>query len=798
MRPLIIFVPLIALAQNPSGQGPSPQGMEFFESRIRPVLAKNCYGCHSSQAKGSSAGLMLDLRDTMRSGGSSGPAIVPGNSAASLLMRALRQEGPKMPPTGKLPDEVIADFARWIDMGAPDPRLGEPGQQVMTTWKTSIDVKKGREFWAFQPPKKTPPPKIASTWAKTDIDRFIAAGLQKKGLTPAPDASKHALIRRAWYDLTGLPPTPEEVAAFVADKSPGAFAKVVDKLLASPQFGETWGRHWLDIARYAESNGRTRNYTFPFAWRYRDWVINAVNQDKPYDQFIREQIAGDLLPSNGEEQRRRQLIATGFLAIGAHDLNEVDPLQFQMDVVDEQINVVSRSMLGLTVGCARCHDHKFDPIPTTDYYALAGIFRSTSLKTGLQRRPRNNVGYFQPELLMPLPDSEKKSLTPEQAQRRDQLMEQRQQSERVLLRQQKQKNVQRIQQARQTLARIEREIGQFPLPNDFAMGALDGTQVGDCKVNLRGDQRTFGPSVPRGVVGVLTAEGIEVSIPSGSSGRLQLAEWLTRPDHPLTSRVMVNRIWHHLFGRGIVRTVDNFGVMGEKPAHPELLDYLATRFSSQGWSVKRTIREIMLSRVYQLSSEHVARDYAVDPDNTMLWRMNRRRLDVEAIRDSLLAVSGKLDLAPVQASPVLNMPRGNPLNPRQVTPDSYENTLNCRSVYVPVLRAFVPSMFEVFDFPEPSETKGSRDTTTVAPQALFFMNSPFVLDQTRAAADELLKSAKKDADRVARLYQQVLSRAPTSREIDQALTFVGSSADRDAWARLYQSLFASAEFLNRT
>ncbi len=396
MRFLALAAAVCALAH--AADKPSAADIEFFETKVRPVLSKNCYGCHASDLKSPMGGLFLDSKNGMLTGGKSGPAIVPGKADASLMIRALRYQGPKMPPAGPLSEAAIADLVKWVDMGAPDPR-----QPAAAAAPSTIDIEKGRKFWAFQQPVKAAPPKVKNAkWVAGPVDRFVLARLEKEHLMPAADADRATWIRRVTLDLTGLPPTPEEIDAFLADRSAGAYAKVADRLLASPRFGERWGRHWLDVARYADTIGRGRNYVFPFAWRYRDWVIGALNHDMPYDQFVRDQIAGDLLPASSAQMRNDQLIATGFLALGSHDLVEQNPAVFAMDVVDEQINATSRAFMGVTVGCARCHDHKFDPIPTTDYYAMAGIFKSTDMLSGLQRRPRDGASYFNVSLLAKL------------------------------------------------------------------------------------------------------------------------------------------------------------------------------------------------------------------------------------------------------------------------------------------------------------------------------------------------------------------------------------------------------------
>jgi hypothetical protein len=780
---------------------PTVEGLEFFEAKIRPVLTKSCYPCHSSATKTVPGGLFLDSRSGMRKGGVSGPAIVPGNPAESPLIRALRYENRKMPPVGKLSDSVIADFEKWVAMGAPDPRDGQA-----VDWKpSSIDIEKGRKFWAFQPVRKPAAPEVSTAnWSSQAIDRFLLARMELKRVTPVADADRATWLRRVTFDLTGLPAALEEIDSFTKDRSRDAYAKVVDRLLASERFGERWGRHWLDVARYAESVGPTRNYAFPYAWRYRNYVIDSFNKDKPYDQFVKEQVAGDLLPAASEKQRNEQLTATGFLALGAHDLLEVNEDVYRMDLIDEQINATSRAFLGLTVGCARCHDHKFDPIPTTDYYAMAGIFRSTQMLSGLHWRPKNTVTYFDTALLAQIsngPSEPQPEWTndPEKVKRWDALQAQFRE---ILKHQPPSRPVGKVWQ--DSALDVLGEMDKFPLPPNPVMAVRDSAEIAECEVNIHGDPQQLGPKVPRGFVQVAGKPGEKAEIGPGESGRLELAEWLARRDNPLTARVAVNRIWQNLFGRGLVATVDNFGAMGEKPSHPELLDYLAARFMDQGWSIKKIVREIALSRAYRLSSNYQAADANIDPDNVLLWRMNRRRLEVEAIRDSLLMISGQIDLQPPVESPVFSFRRAFDIGRERGTmPEDYSVKLRNRSVYVPVLRNFIPAMFEVFDFPEPSETKGRREVTTVPTQALFLMNSPFVIEQARHAAEKLLAAGPlSDRRRVERVYREALGRAPGAEELKRSLEFLESAdpsgSKLKAWSRLYQALFTSAEFRYRS
>ncbi len=784
MSPLRAIGIVVSLCLGPfaaSADTATTEELEFFEAKIRPVLAANCYACHSADAKVRMGGLSLDTREGIRQGGQRGHAVVPEDVESSVVVAALRYDGElKMPPGGRLSEEIVSNFEKWIRMGAPDPR--EVTARVSTS---SIDLEKGREFWAFQGPVKSQAPSVKDlSWPRGMIDQFVLAQMESRGLRPAPDAEKADLLRRVTYDLTGLPPTPEELEAFLANGSDSAYARVVDRLLDSDRFGERWARHWLDVVRYADTVGRTRNAPFPVAWKYRDYVIRSFNSDKPYDRFVQEQIAGDLLPYDAPIQRVESQVATGFLAIGANDLNEPDAKQFDMDVADEMINVSTRSFLALSVGCARCHDHKFDPIPTKDYYALAGIFRSSELRSGLRRRPRFNAGYFRTEKLIKLDGLPEYSIAnaDEVRAERERLWTALQAAEEA--------------RDRQKCREHARALGKLPMPENLAMGVVEADQPVPMKVNIGGDPHTLGESVNRGFVQALFPDGADLPrIGRQESGRLQLAEWLTRRDNPLTSRVMVNRVWHHLLGKGIVATVDNFGAMGRQPTNQPLLDYLAVQFMDQGWSVKSLIREIALSRTYRLSSGFVDSNFEVDPDNDYLWRANVRRLEAESVRDSVLFVSGELQAGPPPPSPVNSFDRNQLINPnnRQIKP--WETEESYRSVYVPVIRNLANRLFEAFDFPEPSETRGARDITTGPSQALFMMNNEFVRKQAAIAAERLIATRVDNAGRVRYAFQQVLSREPSPAELDRALerlreisesldskgTREGSEADASSW-----------------
>ena len=778
----------------------APKGIEFFEKNIRPVLANNCYQCHSADARNLKGGLFLDSKQGILNGGDSGPVIVPGNPGESRLIEAIHHKDKlKMPPKRKLPDRVIANFSEWIAMGAPDPRVANGGNPI----KSEIDLEEGRKFWSFIPPTKSQAPVLKNVaWPRGEIDQFVLAKLEEKNLTVTRDATRRELIRRIHFDLTGLPPTPGEISKFLNDQSEDAFVKVVDRLLRSPHFGEHWGRHWLDVARYSESNGMERNYTYPHAWRYRDYVIRSFNHDKPFKQFIREQIAGDLLGRDKRKPTDDELIATGFLALGPKPLNQGNKALFKLDVVDEQIDATTRAFLGLTVSCARCHDHKFDPIPTKDYYAMAGIFRSTDAHYGTI----NGQGNRQPSRLLTIVGSDKN-----RAQKiRNHEFKLEQENAKLLLMQEENRELRALkkkananQKAR--MRRLNRDIKaaraniknleeQAPGAN-FAMGVKDG-RVADARVLVRGEIRNQGPVVKRGFLQVL--DHVKAyPIGSRASGRMQLASWLTQPDNPLTARVMVNRVWHHLFGAGIVRTVDNFGATGERPSHPELLDHLAMKFVENNWSVKSIIREIVLSRSYQLSSEMVEANLKDDPNNRLLWRMNHKRLSAESLRDAMLATSGRLNPQPAVGSEITKI--GDVIAARAMRQLSQgQRNTNRRSVYLPIMRNSLPEMMRIFDAAEPSLIVGKRNETTVPTQALYLMNSPFVSGQAVAMARRIMNRTEQPAEGIRLAYELAFARAATDDEVSKAQIFLSEvSEEKDTpgqWAIFCQALLASAEF----
>ena len=791
-------------------------GIQFFETHIRPVLVAKCYECHSSSSKEPKGNLLLDSREGIRMGGESGKAVVPGDLEDSVLLEAIRWEGLEMPPDEQLPAETIARFEQWIKMGAQDPR-----DEKSAPIRRQINFEKAREFWAFQPIENPQPPATKSKWARTDVDHFIAEKHESRGLTPTGDASVQTLVRRIYFDLIGLPPTPEQSAAFqqaARSNVASAVETLVDELLASPHFGERWGRHWMDVVRYGESTGMERNATFPYAWRYRDWVIAALNDDKSFDRFVKEQVAGDLMPYDSPEQRKDQVMATAFLAIGPKSLNETDREAFAMDVVDEQIDVTTRAFIGLTASCARCHDHKFDPVPQKEYYALAGIFRSTETYYGTDA---SNGNRHPSRLLSIAADGTVAQVSTKgtgkgtsQAAVQKKLKAERANLKRFIAQLAKNPDARGVQiqkeKSEATINQLSQRVKQQnetvvdAKDGEQTMAVLDGDSPDDTQLRLRGEPGDRGDTIPRGFL-TIGSVGHIPELDRSTSGRLALAEWLTQDDNPLTARVAVNRVWQHLFGRGLVATVDNFGANGDRPTHPELLDWLASDFKASGWSIKHTIRRIVTSRVYQLGSDRNSIAEDSDPDNHLLWRANHRRLEAESIRDAILVVSGTLDPEPAVGSVVQSV--GDGIIGRNLNTEGFTSGATKRSVYLPIVRGVVPELLKVFDFPEPSMISGSRDVTTVATQALSMMNSEFVTGQAQTFAQRLLaESELNDEQRVDRAWQIALSRSPSETERNDALVFVNqtteSFADSEsatgrrekAWTSLAQSLFAAAEF----
>ncbi|MBL8210778.1 MAG: PSD1 domain-containing protein [Bryobacterales bacterium] len=775
-----------------------PPDSTFFERKIRPVLAEKCFACHSQNAKIAFANLRLDTKANLAKGSDAGPVLTPGNPTTSRLYQSLLYTGtPKMPPTGKLPDSVIADFRQWITDGAPWP------DETPTPSATPAAKANTQNHWAWQPIANPPAPPVRNpSWPANPIDNFILAALEARSLTPNPDAPPHLWLRRVSLDLTGLPPTLTEQHAFQQDPN---YEHTVDRLLASPAFGERWGRHWLDQTYFADNIEIGRRVPARHAWRYRDYVIESLNRDVPYDRFLTEQLAGDQLEWTTPLERRRNLTATGLLALGPWPLVNADKEQLRMDVVDLQLDLIGRSMLGLTLGCARCHDHKFDPITLNDYYGMAGILASARTLSG-----RLDLGVFSNVNQVILPE-EPDELTARAAETRDYW------SKLTAVRQ----NLERLRADRKPLDKdspeakaLDKQIQaanqlvklmEFLPPVPPTAHALQEAETpADVPINLRGNAHQLGKLAPRSAIAL--AGSHQLDIPDFTSGRLELAKWIVRKDNPLPARVAVNRIWHHLLGSGLVPTIDNFGTRGGKPSHPDLLDHLATTFVNNGWSVKKLIRAIVLSRTYRQASTPNAAGQEADPENRLHWRANRKRWEAEILRDAMLAVSGQLD--PTRGGPTLpfyvegNM---NVLGKPEFLSDHAKldpATRHRRSIYLPALRKGQVQELDIlnlFDFPDTNQITGARPSTTVPTQALYLINAPFVKEQARELAKRSLSGdqSQPDSERIRELIQRVYARPPEPGEIDRLLTYTGPGRQPEAWERLCHTLLISNEFLYR-
>lgn len=877
---LIAASPMLVVAESLLEAKPTAAQLDFFEKKIRPVLAEKCYSCHSEKADKVKGGLVLDTREGIRRGGDSGAAVVPGSLKESILIQAIRYADKDfaMPPEkkgGKLPDAIIKDFEEWVKMGAPDPRDGA----AMVVKKADPDAAKN--WWAFQVPKKAevPQPKNAA-WARTDVDRFLLAAQEARNLKPVADAEPTTLLRRIYFDLTGLPPSPQEIGEFMKDwQVAGAhtapvLAKWVDRLLASPRYGERWGRHWLDVARYAESSGKEVNTTFPHAWRYRDYVIASFNEDKPYDQFVREQLAGDLLPAKTDQQKSAQLVATGFLAVGPKGLNEQNGKQFCLDLADEQIDAVSQAFMGMTIACARCHDHKFDPVSQREYYALAGIFLSTETRYGTATGIQNRHASELLELPAGAPVLGSTAISAGDIAKKQQQLdalrkEQRQFFEDIVKSRMAGKGDPQAQGLRQLrplliisqIGPIEAELKSVDAsgqPKPLAMGVQDlpadrgkavgrgigeflrrGPQfrlgrpgefssIGDSALYTRGEFDKPAGSVPRGFPAVLTT-GSAPAISGKESGRRELAEWVASPSNPLTARVLVNRVWHWLFGAGLVESTDNFGTSGKQPSNQALLDFLAVKFQTAktqggyGWSVKALVRDLTLSHAYALSSDYQPGNFAADPENTLLWRASKKRLDAECIRDAMLAVSAQLQLQPPIGSFIARSGDANIGGPRLLNVSEKQladsgTSESYRSVYLPVARDVPPDALSVFDFSDPNLVTGDRESTNVPAQALFILNSELTTKAAQSLAERVM-AAYPGNGATANLDQRItyaswltLGRNPTPMEKTAAWNFFQKfpsnwskgdtrrpgfkNADevKAAWTSYCRALFGASDF----
>ena len=920
---LVAYQPVTAAVDSTAN---NPASMEFFEKDVRPLLIKHCYECHS--AGDVDGGLNLDSKAGVAKGGDSGAVVVAGDPDKSPLIEAVRYQNRdlQMPPKGRLSDAEIGILEKWVRLGVPDSRTeSQPG----AIRPTGMSIEEGREFWSFKPVADPPVPSVQNVnWVQTPVDAFVLAKLEERKTRPAEQADKRTLIRRVTFDLIGLPPTSNEIEAFLADGSSDAFAKVVERLLESPQYGVRWGRHWLDVARYADSNGLDENLAFGNAWRYRDYVVDSFNDDKPFDRFLIEQLAGDLVPGANRETRT----ATGFLVLGAKVLAEPDKEKLFMDTIDEQLDTVGKAFLGMTIGCVRCHDHKFDPLKQTDYYALAAILKSTStfgdtqtgvikhwheyslatedeltelkkidaelaklsgaassLKSKATAKLRDDARAKAAEYLVAAahfsPDAsltevaaiakplglhprilhhcrlhvkyhaddpvfkewhELKNATGVSIDEAATQIEAHYRSlfEKVetALAESRSKDSKASTIADETLeaarAALHDQSGFLAVPPkpEFAfdeetlaeyyrlmeearlaesnapdepsiMGVTDGTVLTSLPIHIRGSHRNFGEPVNREFPEVMRISTVRPVLPRTQSGRLELAQWMASTQHPLTARVFVNRIWRWHFGTGIVSSTENFGRLGDRPSHPELLDWLARRFMEGGWSTKELHRLILSSSVYQMASSHSDTVIAeVDPENRLLWKFGLQRLEAEQIRDAVLAVPGRLNTElGGKTIPLRN--RQFVFNHTSVDHTKYDSLR--RSLYLPVVRNNVYTLFSQFDFPDPTMPTGSRNATVVAPQALLMMNDGLVMDSADHLATLLLNETLDNVRRVEIAYKRALGRLPTKSESERTLAFISeltsaalvdaasveANAEHSAWSIFCQSLFASNEFI---
>jgi hypothetical protein len=769
----------------------SPEQLQFFERKVRPVLAERCYRCHGEDAKKRRGGLRLDSREAVLRGGDSGPAVVPGRPEKSLLVQAVRHTHPelRMPPDKKLSSTQVADLEAWVKMGAPDPR----GMAARAA-PEGIDRERAKRFWSFQPVRDPAPPAVKErAWPANPIDRFLLARLEERGMRPAPEANRRTLIRRVTFDLTGLPPTPAEIDAFLTDRSPEAWNKVIDRLLSSPHYGERWGRHWLDVARYADTSGCNSDFPLPDVWRYRNYVIDAFNKDTPFDQFVREQVAGDLLPASSTAQRHEQLIATGFLALSRRfgSLDDENHL-----TVEDSIDTVGKAFLGLSLSCARCHDHKFDPVSNRDYYALYGILDSSRYAY-----PGTEVFRWRRDMVPLVSSLEEESTIWQDMDAEHDLDIKIKKLWRVKQDTDPGAEKNRLQQEYDRLVRQREELVKKAANHAKAYGVLDGDGK-NARVHKKGDPEKLGEEVPRGFLTILGGQ----RVPTGEkgSGRLQLAEWLTDRSNPLTARVMVNRIWLHHFGRGLVATPNDFGARGSPPSHPELLDWLASRFMEGGWSVKAMHRLILQSRAYRMACVENERYVETDPGNALLWRFNRRRLSAEEVRDSMLAVSGGLDRTPGGPHP---FPPEQGWRYTQHNPYLAVYDTNRRAVYLMQQRIKKQPFLEVFDGADPNVTTGQRPLSNTPLQALFLMNSPFAHAQSARFAGRLLAAPGTTEQRIDLAHRLALGRPASHEETEAGAAYLrqceeklgGAAAPEarrlDAWASYLRVLYSSNEFV---
>jgi hypothetical protein len=852
MKPIFlssIFLSLLCVTNHAANTA-------FFDSKVLPILQQRCFECHSHGTK-IKGGLALDSRSGWAEGGDNGPAIKPGQLEESLVIKAVRYVDSEfeMPPKAKLPASEIAILEEWVKLGAHDPRTAGAGKQ-----KKGIDLAEGRKFWAFQPVSNPKPPLVKDTaWPLDPLDHFILKPLEAKSIKPVGDADRYTWLRRVSLDLTGLPPTANDIESFSKDASSDAYANVVDRLLNSKAYGERWARHWLDLTGYADMMGTSNAVFAEHAWRYRDYLINAFNADKPFDEFVREQIAGDLMPAKSTEDHAQKIIATGFLMVGDIEIVNPDKAKMETDHIDSQMIKIGQTFMGMTLGCVRCHDHKFDPIGVDDYYGIAGMLRSSPSS---HKMP--NMGVWSTINSTALPE------TPTQLAARKKLEAENEQRVASLKLEQKKltdekatvvkqlaalgkptapaskvvaatDNAQRdiktnadtkpaadkdaITKRRDEIDAQLKKLGETikhaeffkdKTPKAFAMS--DGSKPADMPIYVRGNPYAPSNVVPRGTLRVASWDKFP-AIPAGQSGRLQLADWLADKRNPLTARVTVNRIWQKLFATGIVPSVDYFGTRGDVPTNPELLDHLATRFMRGGWSQKALLRSLVLSRAYRLSSSNDALAMKLDPENKLFWRMNRQRLDAEAMRDSMLAISGELVRDSGGPALVLEEPENcGALALKGVNPPNYKHSKPRlsqefeRTLYLPVLRggtAGPDRLRAFFDFVDPAGTAGQRNQTVVPTQSLFLLSNDLLRKRATKLADHFIAAEPNEMARLEALWLRVLNRPITSTEREDATAFLGKvepliktvkgrpALESIKWRELCHSLLASNEFVFR-
>lgn len=775
---------------------PSDDELAFFENKVRPLLIKHCYECHSQQSKELGGNLLVDSRPGLLKGGDTEPPIIPGDPDRSLLIRAIRQSDPdfKMPPEGKLAPHEIADLERWVTLRAPDPRTIDTVASRKPL--SQIDWEKARDFWSLKPLVPPPIPAVKDTkWPANDIDRFVLRNVEAAGLYPASDADKSTLLRRVTYDLIGLPPTPAEIAAFEADSSPQAFDKVVERLLQSKQYGERWGRHWLDVVRYSDTAGDNSDFPVPQMYRYRNWVIDAFNRDLPYDQFVREQLAGDLLGGAPDEARER-LIATGYIANARRFGSRVSDYPQHL-TIEDTIDNLGRTFLATSINCARCHNHKFDPLTADDYYGLYGIFNSTRYPwPGIELEQR------QRDLVPLIPDADAQIIFRERQQQQSKLDARVQQLESELKGAADGRRSELKKQIDEARKEAQRHANS-PLPFELAYAVAESSKIEDAAIQQKGDPAKLGAIVPRHFLTVLN--GARLPDNDRSSGRLQLANWIVDPSNPLTARVMANRIWLYHFGKGIVQTPNDFGRQGKPPTNPELLDHLATQFLINGWSIKSLHRQIVLSRTYRLSGNRDDASKEIDPNGELLASFPRNRLDAEALRDTLLQLGGELDTTPGGPHP---FPPQSEWKFTQHNPFKAVYESNRRSVYLMTQRIQRHPYLAIFDGPDPSTSTPHRSNSTTPLQALYLLNDAFVHQQAAGLEKRIRSERSATSDRLELAYLLMLGRRPMSEENEAAVDFLteirnklmaakipDDQLESQSWQALIRAMFRLNEFI---